>query len=120
VSIFVSFNPADAGAATGGVSIANNSSNPVLSVGLSGTGVVATLHTVGLAWVPSVSPVIGYYVYRGASPSNLSKLNGSADSVASYTDQGVAGGQTYVYAVTSVDSSNVESGFSNQISVTIP
>jgi Abnormal spindle-like microcephaly-assoc'd, ASPM-SPD-2-Hydin len=119
VNIFVSFGPGAAGSATGGVSISNSSSNPTLSVGLSGTGVVA-MHTVGLTWNPSLSPVIGYYVYRGAAPSSLARLNSSADPAASYSDQGVAGGQTYIYAVTSVDSNNVESGFSNQISVTIP
>lgn len=121
VSIYVNFNPASAGSATGTLSVSSNSTNPVLTVGLSGSGVAAVvLHTVGLTWVPSTSPVIGYYVYRGPSSSNLSKLNSSADPSAGYSDQGVPGGQTYVYAVTSVDSSNVESGFSNQVSVTIP
>jgi len=122
VSIYVNFNPTSAGSATGTLSISSNSTNPVLTVGLSGSGVAAVvLHTVGLTWVPSTSPVIGYYVYRGPSSSNLSKLNTSAaDPSASYSDQGVPGGQTYVYAVTSVDSSNVESGFSNEVSVTIP
>jgi hypothetical protein len=121
VSIYVNFNPTSAGSATGTLSVSSNSTNPVLTVGLSGSGVASVvLHTVELTWVPSTSPVIGYYVYRGPSNSNLSKLNTSADPSASYSDQGVPGGQTYVYAVTSVDSSNVESGFSNEVSVTIP
>jgi hypothetical protein len=122
VSIYVNFNPTGAGSATGTLSISSNSANPVITVGLSGSAVAAVvLHTVGLTWAPSTSPVIGYYVYRGPSSSSLAKLNSSAaDPSASYSDQGVPGGQTYVYAVTSVDSSNVESGFSNEVSVTIP
>jgi hypothetical protein len=122
VSIYVNFNPTGAGSATGILSVSSNATNPVLTVGLSGSGVASVvLHTVGLTWAPSTSPVIGYYVYRGPSSSSLSKLNASAaDPSASYSDQGVPGGQTYIYAVTSVDSSNVESGFSNEVSVTIP
>jgi hypothetical protein len=121
VSVYVSFDPASPGSVTGALSISSNASNPMLNVGLTGTGVAAAVqHSVGLTWVPSASPVIGYYVYRGSSVNSLAKLNTSVDASASYTDQSVAGGQTYVYAVTSVDSSNVESGFSNQVSVTIP
>jgi Abnormal spindle-like microcephaly-assoc'd, ASPM-SPD-2-Hydin len=119
VGIYVNFSPGSAGSATGSLSISSNSRSAVPALALSGTGITAQ-HTVGLTWVPSSSPVIGYYVYRGVSASSLSKLNNSVDATASYTDQGVAGGQTYIYAVTSVDSSNVESGFSNQVSVTIP
>ncbi len=121
VSVYVSFDPASAGSVTGNLSVSSNASNAVLNVGLTGTGVAAAVqHSVGLTWVPSASPIIGYYVYRGSSVNSLAKLNTSVDASASYTDQGVAGGQTYVYAVTSVDSSNVESGFSNEVSVTIP
>jgi hypothetical protein len=32
----------------------------------------------------------------------------------------VANGQVYYYVVTAVDSSNIESAYSNQVSVTIP
>jgi fibronectin type 3 domain-containing protein len=48
------------------------------------------------------------------------RVNPSADSSTSYTDSGVAGGQTYYFVVTAIDSSNVESAFSNQASVTVP
>jgi hypothetical protein len=120
VNVYVTFDPASAGSVTGNLSISSNASNPVLSVGLAGTGMAPVQHSVGLTWVPSVAPVIGYYVYRGSSANSLAKLNTSVDASANYTDQSVASGQTYVYAVTSVSSSNVESGFSNQISVAIP
>jgi hypothetical protein len=122
LNIYVSFDPAGAGSATGSLAIVSNSASPSVTVGLSGNGVAAApvQHSVGLMWAPSTSPVIGYYVYRGASTTALSKLITSADRSPSYTDQSVTGGQTYVYAVTSVDSSNIESGFSNEVSVTIP
>jgi hypothetical protein len=121
-SIYVYFGPASAGSASGTLTIASNASNSVVTLALSGTGVAAAQqqHSVGLAWIPSPSSVIGYFVYRGPSANNLAKLNSSVDPSASYTDQGVAGGQTYIYAVTSVDSSNIESTFSNEVSVTIP
>jgi len=37
-----------------------------------------------------------------------------------YTDTGVQGGQSYIYYVTSVDSSGVESAPSNTTTVTVP
>jgi fibronectin type 3 domain-containing protein len=38
----------------------------------------------------------------------------------SYTDASGQVGQTYYYVVTSVDSSNTQSGYSNVVSITIP
>jgi fibronectin type 3 domain-containing protein len=64
--------------------------------------------------------VVGYFVYRGPAADSLSKLITTADTSTSYTDTAVTGGQTYVYAVTSVDSSNVESAQSAPLTVSIP
>lgn len=121
VTIYVNFDPSTAGSLTGSLMITSNATNSTVSVPLSGTGVAVApqTHSVGLTWVPSVSAVTGYFVYRGPSVGSLVKVS-PINAAASYTDQGVAGGQTYVYAVTSVNSSNVESGFSNEVSVTIP
>jgi hypothetical protein len=94
VTVSVNFSPPAAGGVTGKLSISSNASN---------------------------SPVIGYFVYRGTSSNGtLSRLNASAQPSTSYTDRGVASGQTYLYAVRAVDSSYVESPYSNQVSVTIP
>jgi len=38
----------------------------------------------------------------------------------SYSDNTVQSGQTYYYATTTVDSSGVESGYSNRVQATIP
>ncbi len=121
VTVTVKFAPVLTGSVSGNLSISSNASNSVLTVGLSGTAVAqAVTHHVALNWQPSTSSVIGYYVYRGISVNALSKLTGSIDPSPSYTDTNVAGGQTYFYAVTSVDANNIESSPSNQVSVTIP
>ncbi len=121
VTVDVSFNPTGPGAVTGSLSISSNAKNSLIQLGLSGTAVAEVVtHKVALNWQPSTSVVIGYFVYRGPAASSLSKLTGSLDPSPSYTDTSVVGGQTYVYAVTSVDSSNVESAQSSPLSVTIP
>ncbi len=120
-TVNVTFDPPGPGAAQGNLSISSNASNSLVKLGLSGTGVARVVaHKVALNWQPSVSAVIGYFVYRGPAPNNLSKLTGSVNPAPSYTDTNVSGGQTYVYAVTSVDSNNIESAQSNPVSVTIP
>jgi hypothetical protein len=122
VTVSVNFSPPAAGGVTGKLSISSNASNSPIQVALSGTGVTSAVqHSVTLSWQPSSSPVIGYFVYRGTSSNGtLSRLNASAQPSTSYTDRGVASGQTYLYAVRAVDSSYVESPYSNQVSVTIP
>ena len=121
VNVTVRFDPKGLGEAQGNLSISSNASNSMLHIGLSGTGVAqVVLHKVTLNWQPSVSAVIGYHVYRGTSVEGLSRLSSSVDPSTSYTDNGVPGGQTYYYAVTAVDSSNVESMQSSPISVIVP
>jgi hypothetical protein len=122
VTVSVNFGPTAAGGVTGKLSVSSNASNSLVQIGLSGTGIAsAVAHSVTLSWQPSASQVIGYFVYRGTpSGGNLLRLNAPADASTSYTDSSVAGGRSYVYAVRSVDASNVESADSNQVSVTIP
>ena len=122
VTISVSFDPTSAALAQGTLSISSNASNAALSIPLTGTGTAAPAvqHSVALNWQPSESQVTGYFVYRGASASTTSRLFVAAITATTYTDTSVADGQTYYYAVTSVDSNNVESAPSNEISVTIP
>ncbi len=121
VTVSVTFDPTSPGAAKGNLSISSSASNSLVQLGLAGTGVTAAVtHKVALNWKASTSAVIGYFVYRGPAPNSLSKLIASVDPSPSYTDTSVVGGQTYYYAVTSVDSSNIESAPSNQVSVTIP
>ena len=121
VTVSVNFDPTAPGGVQGKLSITSNATNSMLQVGLSGTGVAeVAVHKVTLNWQASASAVIGYFVYRGASSDGLSRLTGSLDQSTTYTDSSVAGGQTYFYAVTSVDSNEVESIQSIPIAVTIP
>jgi fibronectin type 3 domain-containing protein len=105
---------------TGSVAITSNASNSPLTISFSGTGVVVT-HSATLTWTASTSVVVGYNVYRSSiSGGPYTKLNSSIDASTSFIDTSVVSGQTYYYVVTAVDSNNVESAYSNQVTATIP
>jgi hypothetical protein len=119
VNVSVNFDPTAAGLATGSVTVASNA--PPIQIALSGTGVASGEPSVTLSWNPSTSVVVGYYVYRGIGGSgSLFELSNGIVPSTSYRDSTVVSGQTYTYAVTSVDSSGVESVFSTSVTVTIP
>jgi Abnormal spindle-like microcephaly-assoc'd, ASPM-SPD-2-Hydin/Immunoglobulin domain len=119
VAMNVTFAPAASGGVTGTVAITSNASNSPLTVSFSGTGQVVA-HSATLAWTES-STVIGYNVYRGSvSGGPYTKINPSLDATTSFADTTVQAGQTYYWVVTAVNSSNVESTYSNQIGGTIP
>jgi hypothetical protein len=123
VTISVNFGPSTSGYAGGTLAITSNASNPVVQVGVSGTGITAQqsgTHGVTLSWTPSTSNVIGYFVYRSSvSGGPYTKLNAAVDSQPTFVDSGLASG-TYYYVVTSVDPSGTESGFSNEVQVVVP
>lgn len=78
-------------------------------------------HSASIAWNASTSTVSGYFIYRGTTNGGpYTKLNSTSQTALTYTDSTVKGGTTYYYVTTAVNSSNVESSFSNQIMVTIP
>lgn len=88
-----------------------------------GEACTATLsHLVSLSWTASTSAdVTGYNIYRSTtSGGTYSKINSSLVATTSYTDSTVSAGQTYYYVATAVNSSNQESGYSNQASATVP
>lgn len=122
VTVSVSFEPKSAGQAAGKLLVASNASNSSLQISLAGDGVTQTggSHSVALNWQPSKSAVTGYFVFRGANSSSLAQLNAAPLASTSYTDKTVADGQTYVYAVKSVDSSSVLSSYSNFVTVAVP
>lgn len=77
-------------------------------------------HSVSLSWAET-SSVIGYYVYRGAQATGpFSKLNSSPEPATVYTDSTVTSGQTYYYVTTAVDSSGLETVYSNVAQATVP
>ncbi len=78
-------------------------------------------HSVNLNWNPSTSQVMGYNVYRGSTAGGpYAKLNSSLDPSTAFTDSTVASAHTYYYVTTAVNSSGVESGYSNQVQVAVP
>src|SRR5271163_944614 len=115
VNYTVTFAPQSAGDSAGSISFVNDgSSSPVVQT-LGGQGALAGAHTVALSWDASTSTVIGYNVYRGTqSGGPYQRLTSSPQLNTSYTDGTVLSGTTYYYVATAVDSSEVESTFSNQ------
>ena len=101
-----------------------NQSVTINAVNVSTVNFTATpqlAHSAALIWTPSTSTVSGYNVYRGTvngGPYTL--MNSSLVTVLSYTDTAVQSGATYYYVTTAVDSNNVESLNSNQVTAVIP
>ena len=121
VTLNVTFAPAATGSVTGSVSVVSNASNSPASITLTGTGVAPISHSGTLNWTASTSTVIGYDVYRGTvSGGPYTKVNSSVDATTTFTDTTVQAGQTYYWVVTAVNSSNVQSNYSNEVSAAIP
>lgn len=118
----VEFGPKTAGSLPGKVTISSNAAGAPLIIQLSGVGAQkGQQQSVALNWDKSAAQVVGYFVYRSSKPSGpYAKLNSQANPDTSYTDSSVVSGQIYFYLVTAVNSENIESSFSNEISVTIP
>lgn len=78
---------------------------------------------VQLNWQPALAgsnPVAGYQVYRGLSPNGQTPtpVNVNVISGLSYTDSTLVNGMVYYYKLTTLDSLNNESPYSNEASVT--
>lgn len=120
-TLSVTFDPAATGSASGSVTVSSNASNSPGQIALSGTGVTAVAHSVTLSWTASTSSVVGYYCYSSnTSGGPYAKLNSSPSTSTTCTDTTVQAGDTYYFVVTSVDSSNVESAYSSEVSATVP
>jgi hypothetical protein len=116
----LTFNPTAAGSDSGQLAIASDSSsNPTVTIALSGT---SNPHQVELNWnAPSGSstPISQYKVYRTMSGTgSFAKIATIAQT--NYTDTSVQSGQRYDYYVTSVGSSGAESTPSKTTTVSIP
>ncbi|HET7107016.1 MAG TPA: choice-of-anchor D domain-containing protein [Candidatus Acidoferrum sp.] len=120
-SFNVTFAPASTGNLAGSVTVVSNAANSPLAVALSGTGATPVSYTVALNWTPGGSTYSGFNVYRGTvSGGPYNKVDSSAIPTTSYTDTGVTSGQTYYYVATELDSTGTESGYSSEVSATIP
>jgi hypothetical protein len=102
---------------------ASINSASVTGMNFTATAVPAPVqHSVSLSWTASASPNIsGYKVYRGSvSGGPYTLVSPSLIAGTTYIDSSVASGQTYYYVTTAVDSSNNESGYSNQAVAAVP
>lgn len=115
----VQFTPTSTGNFSGQITIGSNSSGGIITIGLNGSGYG---HKVQLNWnAPSSSAIVGYNVYRVVNGSTAyQRVNSSAISSTTFTDANVQRGSSYVYYVTSLDSSGLESLPSNTTAVGIP
>lgn len=123
-AVYAMFNPKSAGSATGQLTITSNSTTGSTTViSLTGTG-QAISHEVDLNWLAPPSspvPVAGYLVFRADNGSSTyQQISGSVITQTAFVDSNVLSGQSYVYVVKSVDSSNNQSLPSNTISALIP
>ena len=119
MSYSVAFTPQSSGTASATLAFASTATTATES--LTGSGVSVVQHSVNLNWSPSTSQVSGYNVYRaGAASGPYAKLNSSPDANTTFTDGTVASAHTYYYVTTAVNSSGMESSYSNQVQVSVP
>ena len=121
-ALTVEFGPKASGNLPGVVTISSNAANSPLVIQLSGAGAQkGQQHSVALNWDKSVANVLGYFVYRSSKSSGpYAKLNSEVSLETSYTDSSVVSGRMYFYVVTAISSENIESAYSEYISVTVP
>lgn len=117
------FDRSVAGTSTGKITVASNATNSItiaLSGSATGAQAEATTRSVSLKWNAAANAT-GYYVYRGShSGGPYTRLNSAAVTAADYVDSTAEEGQTYYYAVTSVNAEGVQSSYSNQAEVSVP
>ena len=121
ISFQVAFTPQTSGTASSNVTFVSNASNSPTVEALTGSATLPQ-HSVALSWNTSTSSnVAGYNIYRGtASGGPYTRINSTLDTTPFDTDSTVQGGQTYYYVTTAVDSSGMESSYSNQVQAVIP
>jgi len=121
-TLSVTFAPKQAETVSGSVKISSNATGSPTSLAVAGTGVASTGHSVTLNWVASTSSnVSGYNVYRATGlTGTYSKLTAAPVSALKYTDTSVVNGESYLYVVTAVNSSGVESPHSTPVTAVIP
>ena len=123
-TISVTFTPTAAGTPTGSITFTDNAAASPQAVSLSGTAVAAAstaTPSVALSWTESSSSISGYNVYRSTtSGTGYTQVNSSLLTSPAYTDTSVSNGQTYYYVVTSVNTSNVQSAYSAQVTAVVP
>jgi hypothetical protein len=111
-------------AQTGKLTIGTDAGTFTVSLSETAITKAAAAHSVNLTWkAPSSNsvPVDSYQVERAASGSSQYAVVGTtAAASTAFTDSSVTSGQTYVYAVRSVDDTGNASTPSNTVTLAIP
>ena len=119
-SFAVTFSPQTSGAAGATLTFTSNAQPSTTIEPLTGTGTPAPTHAVNLSWNASTSSnIAGYNIYRAVfatSCGSYSRINSVLNTGTLYTDSAVVDGTSYCYASTAVNTSNLESGYSNIVS----
>ena len=120
VPFTVTFAPKTTGIASANIAFLTSSSTSATETATGSGGTIQ--HTVDLSWNASTSTSIaGYNVYRATSAGGpYSRINSALNPAMSFSDSTVQSGQSYYYATTAVDTSGVESTYSNQVQVVVP
>jgi Abnormal spindle-like microcephaly-assoc'd, ASPM-SPD-2-Hydin len=122
----ITYSPLVAGADSATLTFTSTAQTATTTDTATGTATPAPVHSVALSWIASTSANIsGYNIYRAvyvSSCGGFSKINGATlNTGTTYADSVVTNGTNYCYATTAVDSTNVESAYSNIVSnVQIP
>jgi len=121
-SYTVTFTPQSTGSASGTLTFTSNASNGPTTESLTGNGTPPPVHSVVLTWTASTSPNISSYdIYRSTTPGGSYMQIGSVTApTTTFTDNSVTDGVTYYYVATAVNSSQQQSGDSNQATAQIP
>lgn len=120
-SFTVVFAPLTAGNLAGSISVASTATNSPAMVTLSGSGVQSTSHSANLAWSDSSTALAGFNIYRGTTTGGpYTKVNSALIPTSTYTDTSVQSETTYYYVTTAVDSTGLESTYSNEGVALIP
>ena len=119
-SFSVVFTPNTAGALSGTITITSNASNSPTKINVSGSGASSAPNSVTLNWTPSTTTYASFNIFRGnISGGPYARINSSlTPSFADTTS--LTSGQTYYYVVTEVNSSGVESPYSNEAAAPVP
>jgi fibronectin type 3 domain-containing protein len=120
-SLTVTFAPVSIGLVIGSVTVTTASTPPTV-IAVIGTGVaLTTSHSVSLFWSADPAGAVSYNVYRSStSGSGYAKINSLPVLAPSYLDNTVSSGKTYYYVTTDVNTSSVESAYSNEVSANVP
>jgi hypothetical protein len=109
---------------TGTVTIGSDAGTFTVSLSETATTPQPASHSVSLTWSAPASssvPVDSYEVDRAVSGSTQYSVVGTtAAASTAYTDTSVKAGQTYMYAVRSVDQQGITSNPSNIVTLAIP